>query len=93
MEKHTVNEHPAALSLQRSREELRQVLMPRGPDSRNPPGQFPRSAVMQFLLNPRQRKVGMLALSALMLLVRRRGAIAQLGWMQLLRPLFSMRAR
>jgi len=43
MEKHTVNEHPAALSLQRSREELRQVLMPRGPDSRNPPGQFPRS--------------------------------------------------
>jgi hypothetical protein len=93
MEGHPVNEHPAALSLQRSREELRQVLMPRGPESRNPPGQFPRSAVMQFLLNPGKRKVGMLALSALMLLVRRRGAMAQLGWLQLLRPLFSLRGR
>jgi len=87
-----VREHPAVLSLQRSREELRAVLMPRGPESRNPPGQFPRSAVMRFMLNPRQRKLGMLALSAVMLLVRR-GGIARLGWLQMLRPLLTLRAR
>ena len=92
MEKHSVKEHPAVLSLQRTREELRTVLMPRGPESRNPPGHFPRSAVMQFFVNPRQRKFGMLALSAVMLLVRR-GGMARLGWLQLLRPLLALRTR
>jgi len=83
-------EHPLALSLQRSREELRRVLLPRGPDMHIPPGHFPRSAVMRFLFNPRQRKLGVLFVSALLLFLRRRGGKG-VNWLGLVRPFLAAR--
>jgi hypothetical protein len=90
MEEHIVSdEHPLALSLQRSREELRRVLLPRGPNPHRPPGEFPRSAVMRFLFNPRQRKLGVTLVSAALLLIRRRDGRGMANWLQRLRPLFG----
>jgi hypothetical protein len=90
MEEHIVGtELPAAIRLQQSREQLRRLLLPRGPGAHMPPGQFPRSAVMQFLLNPRQRKLGVVLFSAVFLLLRRRKG-ASVNWLQLVQPLLGM---
>jgi hypothetical protein len=93
MEEHIVNdtEHPLAVSLQHSREELRRILLPRGPDMHIPPGQFPRSGVMRFLLDPRQRKLGIMLFSALLLLLRGRGIKGGLNWLQLVKPFLGAR--
>jgi hypothetical protein len=90
MEEHVVNEaHAAVRSLQESREELRRVLLPRGPNPQMPPGHFPRSDIMRFLLNPRRRKLGVILVSAIFLLLRRRGGRG-VNWLQLLQPLLGL---
>lgn len=90
MEEHVVNEaHAAVRSLQANREELRRALMPRGPNAHIPPGHFPRSDIMRFLLNPRRRKLGLLLVSATWMLFRRRAGKG-LSWLQLLQPLFGL---
>jgi hypothetical protein len=93
MEEHVVNRaHAAVRNLQQNREELRTLLMPRGPDMHIPPGHFPRSNVMRFLLDPRRRKLGMVVMGALMLVMRRRGgAKGGLGWLQFLQPFLAAR--
>lgn len=91
MEEHVVNEaHAAVRSLEQSREELRRVLLPRGPNPHLPPGHFPRSNVMRFLLDPRRRKLGMFAVGAAWLLLRRRGGKGAVNWLQLLQPLLGL---
>ncbi len=93
MEEHVVDRAQAAIrTLQQNREELRVLLMPRGPDMHIPPGHFPRSNVMRFLLNPRRRKLGMVMVGALMLLLRRRGgAKGGLNWLQFVQPFLAAR--
>ena len=71
-----MEEHPVipASSLDDTREQLRRLILPQ-------PGhgeveEFPRSAVMRFLLDARKRQVAMAALSVgLMLLGRRRSGL------------------
>ena len=76
MEEHVVNDaHASVRSLQQSREELRRVLLPRGPNPNFPPGRFPRSTVMRFLLDPRRRKLGLALVSAVIMLKRGRGGL------------------
>jgi hypothetical protein len=53
--------------LQDSRERLRQELLP----ARQAPGEFPRSAVMRAVMDPRSQRVLLLALSALAMLARK----------------------
>jgi hypothetical protein len=89
MEEHVIEAHTLAANLQHSREELRRLLLPRGSTPR-PPGTFPRSAVMRFLLNPQQRRLGMMLVGAALLLLRR-GARGPLNWLQLLQPLLGAR--
>lgn len=67
-----MEEHALVASLHRSREELREVLMPGASSGRVLHGRFPRSAVMRFLLDSKKRKLVGTVLGALVLRRRSR---------------------
>jgi hypothetical protein len=78
-----MEEHVVAANLQESRARLRELLVPDPETGRIEADQFPRSAVMRFVFDPRGRKVAMTGLSLLMMLAGRKAA-ARTGLMPLL---------
>jgi hypothetical protein len=69
-----MEEHAVARQLQQSREQIRELLMPGSSTGHALPGQFPRSAVMRFVLDSRKRSVAIAAAGAVLGLMRRRKA-------------------
>jgi len=90
-----MEEHAVIRNLERSREELREFLMPGSRDGRPLQGRFPRSNVMRFLVDGRKRHAAVTVLTtAMAFLVRRNQSSAKSRWSNLgqaLLPLLGTR--
>lgn len=86
-----MEEHPVTLELQRSRAMLRAMLLPDPETGRIEADVFPRSAVMRFLFNSRQRKLATAGIGAVAMLARmRRGRVG--SWAQVVQALGAVLA-
>jgi hypothetical protein len=81
-----MEEHAIALELQRSRAQLRALLVPDPETGRIEADAFPRSQLMRFVFNAGKRKLAMSALGAAVSLFvgRRRAANRGSGWSRVL---------
>ena len=69
-----MEEYVVMASLQESRARIRAMLVPDPATGRIEADQFPRSAVMRFVLNARARRIAMAAFSMLLMVAGRRAA-------------------
>lgn len=71
---------PRSESLEATRAQLRRYLLPASPDTEQDPGDhFPRSKVMRFAFNPRNRKILVLSGSVLGVIASRLVGANSLG--------------
>lgn len=85
-----MEEHVVAANLQHSRARIRALLLPDPLTGRMEADEFPRSAAMRFLFDPRRRRLAMMALAMLALLAGRKGAVKAAIWPEVTQALGAL---